>query len=100
MIPTVTDDLIREIEEAATACGHGWYETVGDTADLFPDQDSDTVYVHLLRPELTLQLIQRLRSVEARLSSLAVAVTGPNRQQALTEAGAALDYLAKSREAA
>ena len=82
MIPTVTDDVIREIEAAATACGHGWYETVGDTADLFPDQDSDTAYVHLLRPELTLQLIQRLRDAEAKLLSLAVSVTGPDRLRA------------------
>ena len=97
MLNTITDDVIKEIEASAAACGQGWYETIGDTADLFPDQDSDTVYVHLLRPELALQLIQRLRNAERRLLSLAMETIGPDRQKAVSEAQRALAHMRRAQ---
>jgi len=96
----VTDDVIKEIEAAAALPGSFWYESVDDLVDLFPADDGDAAFVFAATPERVAALIQRLRSAETRLSSLAVAVTGPNRHQALAEARAALDSLAKSREAA
>ncbi|WGK60547.1 hypothetical protein QAO71_10625 [Halopseudomonas sp. SMJS2] len=82
MFNTITDDVIKEIEAAAALPGSYWYESVDDLVDLFPADDGDAAFVFAATPERVAALIQRMRNAEAKLLSLAVAVTGPDRQRA------------------
>lgn len=69
-IPSVTDELLREIEQAALAAAHGVIRSHGweGTVDEFADEmlGSDERYMRAANPSTVLALIAHIRELEAR----------------------------------